>query len=521
MIQFEAQPIIIAEAGEDSPRTISGVAVPWNVAATVSDGQTVKFLRGAFNTAAKPAKLLEGHDMTQLRGVVTALADEEDGLHFTARFAKTRAADEAIELVKASAYDAVSVGAVPRKFKFDRDGTMVVSSADLLEISLVAVPAFSAAQITEIAASADPEDDETQPQDTPQEDQVSEEIKAEAPEAPATIPTPLFAEARRPFKLPSAAEYIAAMTRGGSEFAQLNANIRAAAGDDTTGDTPGLLPTPVLGPIYDDINPLRPIVSALGTRSMPGAGKVFIRPKISTHTEVGNQATELTGLSTRTMEIDDVQVTKKTFGGTVLLSEQVIDWSDPSMLDAVLRDLAGQYALSTELEAINTMLAATTVGTMETVDLTDSAAVIAGIYSAAAEIAATGNYLPTHVIVSPSAWAALGSLTDDSDRPVFPQTAPLNGIGTLPGGAAAYNGNPLGLQLVVSNQITDQAVGTKDADEFLWIVNARFMECYEQQKGAVSVEVPSTLGRQLSFRGYFASVVMDASLIKGLGPSVA
>jgi len=520
MIQFEAQPIIIAEAGEDSPRTISGVAVPWNVAATVSDGQTVKFLRGAFNTAAKPAKLLEGHDMTQLRGVVTALADEEDGLHFTARFAKTRAADEAIELVKASAYDAVSVGAVPRKFKFDRDGTMVVSSADLLEISLVAVPAFSAAQITEIAASADPEDDETQPQDTPQEDQVSEEIKAEAPEAPATIPTPLFAEARRPFKLPSAAEYIAAMTRGGSEFAQLNANIRAAAGDDTTGDTPGLLPTPVLGPIYDDINPLRPIVSALGTRSMPGAGKVFIRPKISVHTEVGEQSSELTGLATRTMEIDDVQVTKKTYGGTVLLSEQVIDWSDPSMLDAVLRDLAGQYALSTEADAVATMAANIGSGNREVTDLTDPVELIDDIYGVAAVIASVGNYLPTHIIVSPSVWAKLGSLKGTNDMPIFPQTAPINGIGTLPGGAGAWNGNPLGLQLVVSNQITTQSVQGNDAKDYLFLANARFMEVYEQQKGAVSVEVPSTLGRQLSFRGYFASVIMEQNACWALGPAV-
>jgi HK97 family phage prohead protease len=520
MIQFEAQPIIIAEAGENSPRTISGVAVPWNVAATVSDGQTVKFLRGAFNTAAKPAKLLEGHDMSQLRGVVTALADEEGGLHFTARFAKTRAADEAIELVKASAYDAVSVGAIPRKFKFDRDGTMVVSSADLLEISLVAVPAFSAAQITEIAASADPEDDETQPQDTPQEDQVSEEIKAEAPEAPATIPTPLFAEARRPFKLPSAAEYIAAMTRGGSDFAQLNANIKAAAGDDITTDVPGLLPTSVLGPIYSDVNAIRPLVSALGPRSMPGAGKVFIRPSITTHTEVGEQSTELTGLSTRTMVVDDVQVTKKTYGGTVLLSEQTIDWSDPSMLDAVLRDLAEQYALATEADAVATMAANIGSGNREVTDLTDPVEVIQDIYAIAALIAGVGNYLPTHIIVSPSVWAKLGSLVGNNNMPLFPQTAPINGIGTLPGGAGAWNGNPLGLQLVVSNQITTQSVQGNDAKDYLFLANARFMEVYEQQKGAVSVEVPSTLGRQLSFRGYFASVIMQDNACWALGPAV-
>ncbi len=326
MIRFTMSDITVEAAAEEgAPRTISGIAVPWGVAANASTGP-VKFERGAFDVNQKPAKLIENHDLTQLRGTVPVLEDTDRGLEFIAQFAGTRAADDAVELVKAGAYDSVSVGAEPIKFKFDKTGTMVVSKAVLHELSLVAIPAFSEAVIEQIAASsADPEDDETQPTDTPQEDLVSENIQAEAPEAPAIIPMPLFAEARRPFKLPSAAEYIAAMTRGGSDFAQLNANIRAAAGDEVLTDVPGLLPTPVLGPIYDDINPIRPIVSALGTRSMPGAGKIFIRPKITTHVEVGNQATELTGLDTRTMVVDDVQVTKKTYGGTVLLSEQTID----------------------------------------------------------------------------------------------------------------------------------------------------------------------------------------------------
>ncbi len=521
MIRFTMSDITVEAAAEEgAPRTISGIAVPWGVAANALTGP-VKFERGAFDVNQKPAKLIENHDLTQLRGTVPVLEDTDRGLEFIAQFAGTRAADDAVELVKAGAYDSVSVGAEPIKFKFDKTGTMVVSKAVLHELSLVAIPAFSEAVIEQIAASsADPEDDETQPTDTPQEDLVSENIQAEAPEAPAIIPMPLFAEARRPFKLPSAAEYIAAMTRGGSDFAQLNANIRAAAGDEVLTDVPGLLPTPVLGPIYDDINPIRPIVSALGTRSMPGAGKIFIRPKITTHVEVGNQATELTGLDTRTMVVDDVQVTKKTYGGTVLLSEQTIDFSDPSMLDAVLRDLAGQYALATEADAVATMAANIDGTNREVTDLTDSAAVIQDIYGVAAAIAAVGNYLPTHIICSPSVWAKLGGLVDNQDRPVFPQTAPINGIGTLPGGAGGWNGNPLGLQLVVSNQITTQSVQGNDAKDYLFLANARFMEVYEQQKGAVSVEVPSTLGRQLSFRGYFASVIMQKSACWALGPAV-
>jgi hypothetical protein len=46
------------------------------------------------------------------------------------------------------------------------------------------------------------------------------------------------------------------------------------------------------------------------------------------------------------------------------------------------------------------------------------------------------------------------------------------------------------------------------------------MEIYEQQKGTISIEVPNTLGRTVAFRGYFASIVMDAKLLWALGPAI-
>ena len=516
---------IDASAPDGTPsRSITGLAVPWNVTTTDSLGTKIMFKPGSLPEDGRAPRLLESHDPGKVRGIVTERVNTDDGMMFTAKLAQTRDADDTMALLLMGAFDSVSVGVTPTKFSFDNSGTMVVEAGRWTELSIVAEPAFEQARISQVAASAPEDDTEEETPETPtdsEEEPMSENQSVEAA-APATVPTTLFAQPKREFKMPSAAEYIAAFTRGGHDFAQLNANIRAAAGDDTTTDTPGLLPTPVVSPIFDDINPLRPVVSALGPRSMPQAGKVFIRPKITTHTEVGNQASELLGLDTRTMVVDDIQVTKKTFGGTVLLSEQVIDWSDPSMLSAVLQDLAGQYALATEREAIDTMVAEVSSNNREVTDLTDAEEVIADIYGVAAQISKIGNYLPTHILVSPEAWAKLGSLVDQQGRPVFPQTAPINGIGTLPGGATAWNGNPLGLQLVVSNQIADQAIqaSAQDAKDYLFVANARFMECYEQQKGAISIEVPSTLGRQISFRGYFASVVMDDKAFWALGPAV-
>jgi phage head maturation protease len=523
MIRFTSDEVIVkAEEGE-SLRQIDAIAVPYNVFATVSDGTEVSFLPGSLKFDRAP-RVFMFHDSTKVVGVVADTVDTPEAMLASLKLARTSMADDALELAGMGAF-AVSVGVNPTKSTIDAQGRMIVSEATWEEISLVPTPAFAGAQITQVLASADDSvlssDEEPDTDPTPTEVEETETVDAVQPETvvEAATPTPLFAMPTRQFRLPSPGEYIAAMTVGGSEFAQLNANIRAAAGDIVVSDS--VVPEPIVQPLYDDINPLRPLVSALGPRSMPALGKVFIRPRIAQHVEVAAQSTELTGLATRTLEIEEVQVTKGTFGGTVLLSEQVIDWSDPSMLTAVLQDLAGQYALATEYSAVSTMAANIDANNFEVVDLTDAEEVVADLYGVAAAIASVGNYLPTHLIVSPKSWAKLGSLVDQQGRPVFPQTAPINGIGTLPGGVTQWNGNPLGLQLVVSNQVKDQAVrGTGDAEDYLFLANARFMEVFENQKGSVSVEVPSTLGRQLSFRGYFASAIMQENACWALGPAV-
>jgi phage head maturation protease len=523
MIRFTSDEVIVkAEEGE-SLRQIDAIAVPYNVFATVSDGTEVSFLPGSLKFDRAP-RVFMFHDSTKVVGVVADTVDTPEAMLASLKLARTSMADDALELAGMGAF-AVSVGVNPTKSTIDAQGRMIVSEATWEEISLVPTPAFAGAQITQVLASADDSvlssDEEPDTDPTPEQVEETETVDAVQPETvvEAATPTPLFAMPTRQFRLPSPGEYIAAMTVGGSEFAQLNANIRAAAGDIIVSDS--VVPEPIVQPLYDDINPLRPLVSALGPRSMPALGKVFIRPRIAQHVEVAQQSTELTGLATRTLEIEEVQVTKGTFGGTVLLSEQVIDWSDPSMLTAVLQDLAGQYALATEYSAVSTMAANIDANNFEVTDLTDAEEVVADLYGIAAAIASVGNYLPTHLIVSPQSWAKLGSLVDQQGRPVFPQTAPINGIGTLPGGVTQWNGNPLGLQLVVSNQVKDQAVrGTGDAEDYLFLANARFMEVFENQKGSVSVEVPSTLGRQLSFRGYFASAIMQENACWALGPAV-
>ena len=509
MIKFTAIPITLdAAAGDaDSPRTITGVAVPWDVKANVSSGESVLFLRGSFDTEGKRPKLLENHDPAQLRGVVVELADSEEGLLFTAKFAKTRASDDAIELVKAGAYDSVSVGAYPVKYKIDASGTMIVSEARLEEISLVSSPAFPEAQITQIAASepdleVEPETNETPTPDISEEETMSTEnpvVEASAPDAVPT--TPLYASAKPAFKLPSASEWIAAQMAGGAVAAEFNARIRAAAPDVTTADLDGILPTPIVAPIYSGIQGLRPVVDAIGVRAMPQSGKVFIVPKITTHTSIGGPLSQNTTITAGQFIVDDIQVTKAIYGGYVEVSEASIDWSSPEVLSGLLEDMAKEYALASDNAAADLLLSETSQATGN-VAPTDPTDWVAKVYASANTILAQGNYLPDHLFVSGDVFAQLGSLVGTDDRPLFPQVGPMNAFGTM--NAGSREAVVFGLRLVVDTNFAAKTtiVGAAATGAF---------RCYEQQKGAISLDNPSTLSRTIAFRGYFAPKMIDAT----------
>ena len=497
LIRFDADPALItAQAGDATePARISGLAVPWDVVATVSDGTAVQFARGAFDVSQKAAKLIENHDITQLRGIVNTLTDSPAGLEFEATLADTRASRDAVELLKAGAYDSVSVGAHPITFTTDPDGVMTVTEARLVELSLVAVPAYADAVITNVAATSPDPDPE------PEDEEMSDAAPAEPIAAEATIPTNpiIYAEARRPFIMPSPAEYISAFLMGGSGFDAMQDGIRAAAPDVVNTDLPGILPLPIVQPTYNNFVGIRPVVDAIGARAMPGGGKVFIRPKVVTHTTIGVQAAENTALDDGTFVIDDLQVTKGTYGGYVTLSEQAIDWTTPEVIGLLLDDMGRIYANQTDNVAADALVAGATSTNAFGNNATDPAQWAAFIGTAAQDIltASNGN-LPTHLFVSPNMWGYLLGLTDTADRPLFPSLGPMNAYGDL--AVTEAMGMAFGLRVVVDRNFPVDTVIVGDASGF---------EIFEQQKGAISVDVPSTLSRTIAFRGYFSTLMID------------
>ena len=527
MIRLEASPFTVDAAAPDGApsRTISGIAVTYNTPATVADGTQVMFLPGSLPTDGRNPKLFNQHNSEQIIGIVNQRVDSDQGMLFSAKIAPTALGNEILTLCGMGIIDGVSVGVTPTKWHFNDQHIMVIEQAKWSELSTVSEGAFAGALITEVAASIPQQEQEISTIETEptQETEPMSEVTATPVVEAATATQPLWAEPAREFRMPTPGEYMAAMHIGGDTFAKVNAAYRVAAdkqksafdfASTDTGDFPGTLPLPVVAPVVQNLNYIRPFVTALGARALPnGNGFSFIRPTITTHTSADIQATQNTDLSSTTMVVAANSVDRVTVGGSAQLSMQLIDFTDPAALGVVLNDLMGQYMLATDKYACTELDGAATHSA--TWNGTSPADLLACLYKAAYDASVGTNFFVDTLVISVAQWKYLGQLVDDQNRPVFPAIgAPgLLGMNTLgAGSAASWSGqNPLGLTTVVDSQLD-----TIDATK-LYVLNAsRSFEFYENMRGMMSLDLPAKAAREFSYTGTIATFAAIPSMIRSI-----
>ena len=221
-------------------------------------------------------------------------------------------------------------------------------------------------------------------------------------------------------------------------------------------------------------------------------GTQFTRPKISQHVAVGQQGGEKTVLPTQPMKVDSVPFVKQTWGGTVDISRQDIDWSSPAAWDILIRDLADVYAIQTETAVANAFDAAAT-GVGPAVASADLAGWATALYAAAAASYQYGKRMPDRIWVSLDMWAALGALTD-----VARIVLPSGGNSDTAAGSSSlstFSGDVLGLPRIV--------VPTLPSGTCI-VGPSSLYEVYEEVIGLLSVIEPSILGVQVAYGGYVA-----------------
>jgi HK97 family phage prohead protease len=124
-------------------------------------GDTIK--PGAFRKTLAQGKRAGGpamfwnHDPGQPIGVWTDLAEDERGLKVTGRLVtETARGAEALALLKAGAVNGLSIGFRARAAERGPNGGRVLTDIELVEISLVSLPAASKARVTSVKNAVQP-----------------------------------------------------------------------------------------------------------------------------------------------------------------------------------------------------------------------------------------------------------------------------------------------------------------------------------------------------------------------------
>jgi HK97 family phage prohead protease/HK97 family phage major capsid protein len=498
-------------AADVERRTIVGTVVPYGTIGNTSIGP-VTFAPGSIR-AGQDVKLVLEHDLKRPIGRSTGLVDGPERLVGSFRLSHTTAASDALVEASDGLRDGLSVGARILEHTVDASGTMIVTAADLVEVSLVHTPAFSDAVVTQVAASAE----EGDTPDESEEDIVSNETtEVVATEVVAAEPVVEAARPSMPY-ITAQPRDLKGLTAGGMLRAQIQAQmgshdaqmlVQAALGAQTTTQDAGVIPVPLLREIISTIDNQRPFINSIDRQPLPEAGMTFRIPKVTTAVSVGKQATQNTELNSTQGKIEDITVTVETFGGANKVSRQLIERSDPSYFDELLRQLAAKFANETDKAAH--LAAATTA-------VASAGAAGAGIYSAVVKGIADSygvmRFEPNRLHVNPTGtasptWFDLLSEVDQQGRPLFAAAAPQNAGGLVTQGST--NGTVAGLSVVVNPNATTNSQAL--------VYPSAAATFYESAGAPVRVELsyPDTLSVDVGVYGYVALALKHPTAFRKL-----
>ena len=492
-----------AELTADSAsRTISGKIVPFNGEVGNTSAGAVVFERGSINIPdSSKVKLLLEHDPKQPIGRAQFFNETEEGIFASFKISKSSRGTDALIEASEELRTGLSVGVMVNAAK-PKNGVLYVSSADMLEVSLVQAAAFKSAAVTDIAASQDEVVEPTQP--TESETVVEETTAVEA--------TPTVEAAAVEAARPAVTAMAYSKPRIELTTAKYVENtIRAAMGDDaarqyiaaadSTVNNPGLVPTRQLSEI---INPLgttiRPSIEAISRGVLPDAGMTFEIPKITAMPTVAETA-QGNAFNETDMTSDFLSVTVKKYAGQQTFSVELLDRTSPAFFDELVRNMAAAYAKATDA-AVNAALISGATLDATTVATYPTAAELLGVVArgAASVYGATlglPNPFARNMIVNTSQWSNIMTL-NDAGRPIYTASQPQNAGGEV--APTALQGNVAGLNLFVT---PNTAAGT-DTDGSIIIVNPDAYTWYESPTYRLRAESTAAGQVTIGYYGYGA-----------------
>jgi HK97 family phage prohead protease len=442
-------------ATDTDARTISGRIVTWGETGNTSAGKTI-FAKDSI--ALKPVKLFIDHNMDKPIGKVLDFETTDTGIEATFKIANTQRGNDAIVEAMEGLKDGFSVGIKLTEYDNTDEG-LVVKMSNLVEVSLVETPAIDSARVSEVAASDDPthEQEGSDMTDTP-ELQTENEVSVEAAKVEAAKPTsaPVFTAPRVDTNV-TAGQYVHAQIkaqRGDADARDLVAALEVA----TVSENTGMVPPNFLRDIIGIIDDSRPFINSIERAALPASGMKINTPKLGAQATVAVTAEGAEFDSTDTVVTFQEDTIIK-FAGANVINQELVDRSDPSFLDLLLRELAASYAQKTDQYAAQ--IAA------QNATASDGATIYAAIAKGISDSYGVMRFTPNRLMVATTGgtnnidFAGLLGAVDGSSRPLFAAAAPQNASGLITQGST--NGTVAGLDLVVDPNYTGDDINAKHA----------------------------------------------------------
>jgi HK97 family phage prohead protease len=497
------------EAADTERRIIAGKIVPFEEVGNTSVGKVV-FAKGSIEIGDPgKVKMLMQHSAERPIGRMQKFNQAEDGIYASFKISASMQGQDALILAGEQLIDGLSVGVDVNK-SIQKKDYLYVTSATLKEVSLVESPAFSAAQVTKVAAS---ESEAETPIETKESEAPVEDLATAPQEAKAEAATPTV-EAARPIitapliqtSIRTPITSMAAYTEHKIKAALGNedSKLYVTAADDSFSTNPAFNPTQYLSEFVTNTRFGTPAIDACSQGTLPTSGMSISVPSLVTSVGGGSGvAPEVTveaeagAVQNTGMETQYLTGTVSKYAGMNTLSVELLERSDPNFYAELTKQLEYAYLKRLDQTVLAALIQASANGTNTTADLDG---IVAFATEGARTIYTNTGYFAQNYIANPAQWGALIGAQDTTKRPVFNALQPMNAAGQVT--PSSIRGNVLGLDLYVDKNFT----ATTFDDDSAIILAPEAFTVYRSAQNFMSVNVVSNLQVQVAIYGYMATI---------------
>jgi len=497
------------ESADGERRIIAGKIVPYEEVGNTSVGKVV-FAKDSIEIGDPgKVKMLMQHKNDKPIGRMQKFNKAEDGIYASFKISASMQGQDALILAGEQLIDGLSVGVDVNK-SIQKKDYLYVTSATLREVSLVESPAFTAAQVTKVAASENEAEDTNQ---TTESEAPVEDLATAPQEAKAEAATPTVEAARPTITAPLIQTSIrtpitsmAAYTEHKIKAALGNddSKLYVAAADDSFATNPAFNPTQYLSEFVTNTRFGTPAIDACSQGTLPTSGMSISVPSLVTSAGGGSGvAPEVTveaeagAVQNTGMETQYLTASVSKYAGMNTLSVELLERSDPNFYAELTKQLEYAYLKRLDQTVLSALIQASANATNTTADLDG---IIDFASEAAQNIYTNTGYFAQNYIANPAQWGALIGAQDTTKRPVFTALQPMNAAGQVSTGS--IRGNVLGLDLYVDKNFT---ASTFDDDSAIILAPEAFT-VYRSAQNFMSVNVVSNLQVQVAIYGYMATI---------------